>query len=483
MSIDTSFTKIQCIKLLKVVGWINKENIIVKHGVNMLKELDPYQLTSLLLILLTATIFYIANSTLRKRKVLASEIERKQKALESKSVEVIVNELQQSLQEVQQKIDSGTPIFNKLAGTLKHSSEQLKYIDVGLLPPTFKFDDREALKEQIDECLEQQFKVINSGGATTAYSDWEWFGSKSKGTQMVKAYQSLLLKAFNAEFDVIRKQMRHSSYDTAIKKLYRLEEQLEKLGETANVTISHEYFNLKEEELRIWHNELEHKEKLKKEKKKQQALLREQAKQSGSDTDELEDDIYYRKSDLKKAQKLAQQLHGAGAADMELKISRMQKEIDKLEAKFERATSQAQITKVGYIYVISNIGSFGEGVVKIGMTRRLEPMDRVNELGDASVPFKFDVHTLAFVDNAPRIEKTLHRKFNDKRVNVENHRKEFFKVTPQEVAVAMEELDIECDWYFDVEAKQFRESLLMREALKQEATKTQTASSHLPESI
>ncbi len=449
----------------------------------MFKELEPYQLTSLILALFTAITLFLAYSTSRKRKALTSEIERKEQALESKSIDEIVSELQQSFKEVEEKIIAGKPIFEQLTESLEHNNEQLKYINVGLLPPTYKFDDRESLKEEVGECLEKQYSVIKRGGATTAYSNWEWFGSKSKGTQMVNAYQRLLLKAFNAEFDVIRKQMRHSSYDTAIKKLYRLEEQLEKLGETANVAISHEYFNLKIEELRIWHSELEHKEELKQEKKKQQALLREQAKQSGGDTEELEDDIYYRKSDLKKAQKLALQMHGVSAADMELKINRMQKEIEQLEAKFERATSQAQITKAGYIYVISNIGSFGKGVVKIGMTRRLEPMDRVNELGDASVPFKFDVHTLTFVDNAPRIEKTLHRKFNDRRVNVENHRKEFFKVTPQEVSEAMEELGIECDWYFDIEAKEYRESLLLREALKQESSLAKSISSTLPESI
>ena len=449
----------------------------------MLNELNIYQSTSLILFLFTALTLFMVYSTSRKRKELASEIARKEKVLEHKTVNEIVIELQQSFQNVQQKITTGKPIFDKLTKSLLNNAEQLKYIDVGLLPPTFKFDDREFLKKQTRECLEQQFTIIKRGGATTAYSNWEWFGSRSKGTQMVNAYQSLLLKAFNAEFDAIRKQMRHSTYDTALKKLYRLEEQLEKLGETANVTISREYFTLKVKELRIWHSELEHKEELKQEKKKQQALLREQAKQSGGDTEDLEDDIYYRKSDLKKAQKLAQQMHGASAADMKLKVSQMQKEIEKLEAKFHRATSQAQITRAGYIYVISNIGSFGEGVVKIGMTRRLEPMDRVNELGDASVPFKFDVHTLTFVNDAPRIEKKLHRKFNNKRVNIENHRKEFFKTTPQEVSDVMEEFGIDCDWYFEVEAKEYRESLLIREALKQEYSRAQTVSSKLPESI
>lgn len=448
-----------------------------------LKDLSPYQITWLLLIGSTIITLFIAYLTLRKRRSLSREIERKESALEAKSVDEIVIELQQSFQKIEQKTVEGKRVYDQLQEILKKNTGQLKYINAGLLPPTFKFDDRESLKKQIEKCLEQQFQVIELGGATTAYSNWEWYGSKRKGTQMVNAYRDLLLKAFNAEFDVIRKQMRHSSYETAIKKLYRLEEQLGKLGETANVTISHEYFNLKMQELKVWHSELEYKEELKQKKKKQQALLRIQAKQAGSDTEELEDDIYYRKSDLIQAQKIAQQLHGASAADMEMKIDRMQKEIERLESKFERAISQAQITKAGYIYVISNIGSFGEGVVKIGMTRRLEPMDRVNELGDASVPFKFDVHSLTFVENAPEVEKELHRKFNVKRVNVENQRKEFFTVTPQEVAEAMEELDLESDWYFDIEAKEFRESLLIRKAIKQEAFQGHSASSQLPTSI
>jgi hypothetical protein len=424
-----------------------------------------------------------AHASKRNHKQLADENERKVNALKSKPVSVIVDELKQSCQNIEAKIASGMPVYNQVNDLLKENKGQLKYINVGLLPPTFKFDDRESLKIQINACQEQQFKVINQRKATTAYSGWDWFGSKSDGTRMVNAYQEHLLKAFNAEFDVIRKQMRHATLDTAKKKLYRLEEQLEKLGETANVTISRDYFKLKLAELCIWHEELVHNEELKQEKKEQQALLRQQAKQIGDDTEEIEDDIYYRKSDLQKAKKLAAQLHGANATDMQLKIKRMQAEIEKLERKFERATSQAQITKAGYIYVISNIGSFGEGIVKIGMTRRLEPMDRVVELGDASVPFRFDVHTLTFVDDAPCIEKALHRKFNDKRVNVDNNRKEFFKVTPQEVATTIEEMGINADWFFDIEAKEFRESLLMREAINKETAQVQTVSHELPTAI
>lgn len=449
----------------------------------MLKEVAAHQIIWLILTCLTFLTLLLAYSSVIMRKRFASEVQRKKDSLESKPIEVIIQELRESTQEVEQKLANGKLVHDKLQESIKLNNEQLKYIDVGLSPPAYKFDDSESLKAKVSGCLEQQFQLINKGDATNAYSNWEWFGSKSEGTQMVNAYQRLLLKAFNAEFDVIRKQMRHSTYDTALQKLYRLEEQLRKLGETANVSISHNYLNLKIRELSVWHCELERKENLKQEKKRQQAILREQAKLSGGDTEDIEDDIYYRKADLKKAQKLAQQLHGSSAFDMEMKISRMKKEIEQLEAKFQRATSQAQLTKAGYIYVISNIGSFGEDVVKIGMTRRLEPMDRVNELGDASVPFRFDVHTLTFVENAPQIENTLHNKFSSRRVNTENNRKEFFKVSPQEVADTMAELCIACDWYFDMEAKEFRESLLIRESFSKDVTRSSLFSSRLPESI
>ncbi|MGF1692584.1 DUF4041 domain-containing protein [Photobacterium kagoshimensis] len=449
----------------------------------MPESIEPFQTLwlalSFVLIFVLMTFFLALN----KRKKLLAEIIRKENLLSEKPIDEILTDLQTSIDEVVLRLSDGKPIYANMKKDLSSSREQLKYIDVGLLPPTYKFDDSESLKERIADCLERQYLVIKSGKATTAYSNWKWFGSASKGAQMVASYQSLLLRAFNAEFDMIRKKMRHSSYDTALNKLSRLEQQLEKLGETANVTISYEYVRLKEEELSVWHSELLQKEGLKKEKKAQQALLREQAKQSGGDSDDLEDDIYYRKSDLVKAQKVAKQLHGASALDMEQKIADMQKEIEKLESKFERATSQAQLTRAGYIYVISNIGSFGEGVVKIGMTRRLEPMDRVSELGDASVPFKFDVHTLTFVNDAPKIEKELHRRFNDSRVNTENHRKEFFKVSPKQVEEAMLDMGIEADWYFDIEAKEYRESLLIRESLKLNTVKVSNTSSQLPLSI
>lgn len=135
------------------------------------------------------------------------------------------------------------------------------------------------------------------------------------------------------------------------------------------------------------------------------------------------------------------------------------------------------------VWVISDIGSFGDGVCKIGLTRRLEPMDRVVELGVASVSYRFDVHTLAFVDDAPKVERALHMAFNSKRVNKVNHRKEFFYIAPQDVQAVMEKLGIKSSWYFDCDAREYRESELMREAMQGARHSRKPASSDLPEAI
>lgn len=127
----------------------------------------------------------------------------------------------------------------------------------------------------------------------------------------------------------------------------------------------------------------------------------------------------------------------------------------------QRSLSMAQQTKAGRVYVISNIGSFGEGVFKIGMTRRLEFMDRIKELGDASVPFPFDVHMMIACDNAPGFENELHKRFNQHRINKVNFRKEFFRVGIDDIKMAVEELHGEVEYVVDPEAIEYRESLTM----------------------
>ena len=138
----------------------------------------------------------------------------------------------------------------------------------------------------------------------------------------------------------------------------------------------------------------------------------------------------------------------------------------------KRKLSQAELTKTGHVYIISNIGSFGEDIYKIGMTRRLEPMDRVRELGDASVPFPFDVHGMIRTTDAPKLENALHKLFDQRRLNLENNRKEFFNVTIDEIQESLkgisEKLDLRADLQLTMiaEAKQFRQSQAKREMLQ-----------------
>ncbi len=131
----------------------------------------------------------------------------------------------------------------------------------------------------------------------------------------------------------------------------------------------------------------------------------------------------------------------------------------------------AQQTKSGHVYVISNIGSFGENVYKIGMTRRLEPLDRVRELGDASVPFKFDVHAMIYSEDAPELENSLHKVFNNKRVNHINRRREFFNINLSEIKKVVKENHGEIEFIKDAEAKEYRESLVIQEQLDNDKTK------------
>jgi hypothetical protein len=144
-------------------------------------------------------------------------------------------------------------------------------------------------------------------------------------------------------------------------------------------------------------------------------------------------------------------------------------EIERLKARLaeaeqkERAISRAQMTKAGYVYVISNLGSFGEGVFKVGMTRRLEPKDRIRELGDASVPFPFDVHMMVSCDDAPALENALHRSLHKLRINKTNPRKEFFKTDLETIVRIAKENKCKVEYIADVEALEYRQSVAMTE--------------------
>ena len=455
--------------------------VSVIQGRESMHEFTYIHLINAFLLVLCFLYFMAQRKNLKGLNKATERLKSIDQRLENTSVEELISLINTQIQITETKIEDGSKHLSKLFSSIEITDSKLALINSGLLPPMFSIDDDEEFKAKIREHRNEQFLLIKSKKATYSATTWSWMGSKHDGQRMVDAYNYILLHAFNSEYDSIVRKMRVSTINSAQNKLKKLDEQLSKLGETVNCSISDIYFNAKMDELNVWASELKSKESKKLERKRHQKILREQSKLAKVD-DDIEDEIDYRRSDLEKAKKIALKKVGLDKASALLEIESLQQEIKSLEQKFERSVSQAQMTKAGYIYVISNLGSFGENVVKIGMTRRLEPLDRVNELGDASVPFKFDVHTLAFVEDAPSLEKQLHNIFNDKRVNKENFRKEFFIVPPEEVKQEMEALGIDSDWYFDVEAKEYRETELIL-AAKKKVKQQASNKNELPEEI
>ena len=195
----------------------------------------------------------------------------------------------------------------------------------------------------------------------------------------------------------------------------------------------------------------EERERLAEEKKAQQEYAR-AIKQAQKEEERAQFEIEKRQAKLQEA-KTQEQLQ-----KLNDEISKLQEALKDAIERRERALSMAQQTKSGYVYVISNIGSFGEGVYKIGMTRRLDPMERIFELGNASVPFPFDVHTFIYSEDAPALEAYLHKVFDNKKINTVNYRKEYFRVSLDEIKQALSNKGVEADFIEEPAAYQYRES-------------------------
>ncbi len=228
-----------------------------------------------------------------------------------------------------------------------------------------------------------------------------------------------------------------------------------------NARITEEFMNARLEELR-WAVTAK---LLKDQEREEQRQLREQIREEEKARREFEraikdaakEEATLRKA-LEKAQEQVAAASAAERADFEARLALLQEQLQAAEDKNQRALSMAQQTRAGHVYIISNIGSFGEQVFKIGMTRRLEPLDRIRELGDASVPFEFDVHAMIFSDDAPGLEKQLHRHFLGEQVNKVNPRKEFFRIGLPAIRAELEQLGVETQWTMSAKAIEYRET-------------------------
>ena len=295
--------------------------------------------------------------------------------------------------------------------------------------------------------------MVSAKNATHCPTEWTIGESRSKGQAMINRQTRLTLRAFNSECTAALANVRWNNVVAMEKRILNSAKQIDSANASLNLTIDEKYISLKLDELHLTH---EHKERLKIERDERAELARAEREEkrilAEAEAAEREERRY--RALLDKARREA-------GAD-EVRIAELEAALQEAHAAGERARSMAQMTKSGYVYIVSNIGSFGDDVVKIGLTRRLDPYDRVRELGDASVPFQFDTHAMIYSDDAPALEAALHNEFSDKRVNAANMRKEFFRVDLQEVEEAVHRLAPDKDFFKDREAQEWHETLARR---------------------
>lgn len=344
--------------------------------------------------------------------------------------------------------------------------EEILLESFALYKPKFKFLTSEEYKTRLEACRQRQKQLIKEGKAIHINENWTVNNSKSEGRKMVNDMKKLMLRSFNNECDYCVDNVKFNNMEVNEKRIEKSFEELNKLGRIMSAVITDAYKQLKYEELYLAFEYQQKKQEEKEAQKRAREELREQQKLEQEIRQARERIAKEKKHYLRAINELASKLKDT-TSDSERalvleKLEEVQAQYSELEKEEKVIDYREQNAKAGYVYIISNIGAFGENVYKIGMTRRLEPLDRIDELGDASVPFIFDVHALIFSDNAPALEAKLHEHFYNSRINKLNDRKEFFRANILEIEkVLRENYDKVVDVVKEAPAEQYRESLLL----------------------
>ncbi len=298
--------------------------------------------------------------------------------------------------------------------------------EVGVYQYRHPLTDAVAYKAQLAGIQARITDAVKAGGAVRGATNWTVNGSSREGTKMVREFSKLMLRAYNNEADNAVRSMKPYALQSSVARLDKARETISKLGGTMNIQITDSYHRLRVEELKLTADYLAKTAEEKERAREERARLKEE---------EIAQREYRREQERLEKEKAhydgaaaALRAKGdiAGAEKIEAKLAEIQAAIDGI---IDRAAN----IRAGHVYVISNVGAFGESMVKIGMTRRQDPNERIRELGDASVPFHYDVHALVLSDDAVGLETQLHHDLASRRVNLVNLRREFFHATPAEV--------------------------------------------------
>lgn len=342
----------------------------------------------------------------------------------------------------------------------------------GFYEARYDFISSELYKQELDKIRKQQAKMVKEKTATHHNTGWMVNNSQKEGEKLIKDYVKLILRTFNIEVDASISGIKFNNITSIEKKINKAFEDLNRLGAIMSISISQAYLKLKIQELYLCY---EYQVK-KQEEKEEQQRIRQQMREEAKVLKEIE----AAKAKIEKEEQhfiqalnaIKTRIDRADATELDALLnekSKIEEKLNEVQDDLNQVEARERSTRAGYVYIISNIGSFGEGVYKIGVTRRLDPQERVDELGDASVPFYFDVHAMIFTDDAPSLETALHRTFDHKRLNKINRRREFFRVSLDEIeAVVRNNFDKPVDFIRVPSADQYRQSLALSAAQEQE---------------
>lgn len=375
-----------------------------------------------------------------------------------------VAELEAKKERLEKEIDKRTSKIDTLKKEAIFFEDAITFQEFGLYTPRYNFVTSEEYKEELDNIRDAQKKLIKSDKAIIGATTWTVNGSKSKGNKMIADMKKLFLRAFNSDCEDVISKVKYNNFDMSLKKIHQSANSIERLGKSMSLKITPKYIDWKEEELTLAFEYQQKKQEEKEAQKAARAEMREAAR--------LQKEIEAQRKKIEKEQthyqtayeKLLKQLEeNPDNADLITKKSELENQLNDIDKAIKDIDYREANQRAGYVYIISNIGAFGENVYKIGMTRRLDPQDRVDELGDASVPFNFDVHAMIFSDDAPALEAALHKAFEDRKLNMVNTRREFFNVTLDEIKEVVKKSFDKTVEFIDVpDAEQFRVSQKMK---------------------
>lgn len=377
---------------------------------------------------------------------------------------------------LRQRYSQGLQKYEALEAEVRSLEEDLENISYGLYKPHFTYADTEAYKTALERVRDKQKEMIQRGQAAVCGTTWAVGGSKREGERMIKQYEKLILRGFNAQSEAAIANVSWNNYHVMRTRIEKTFEALNKLGTVMQVSVTTQYRDARLEELQLVFEAVEKKQQEREEQRRIRAEQREEERVQREllrEKEEAEEDEAKYQKALERAKRDMENARDAEREAMQALVEELEADLAAAQNRKERAIAQAELTKVGHVYIISNIGALGEGVLKIGLTRRLDPEERVQELGDASVPFPFDIHALIYSEDAPELETKLHNQFWERRINWANDRKEFFKVTIDEVGSALRQFGLSGDLLAIPEAREYRQTLAAIEESKKITSPTE----------